>query len=93
MNWVSLNLDKTVSGFVAGFSRGLCEITVSRRNSVATVFDMIETAQRVSRFEQILTTGRLGWNGRLSGALEPAQSVARLPASQTRPTETESCNR
>ncbi len=89
MNRARFNINKAVASFVARFSRWLGEVTVRGRDLAATTLDIVETAESVAHLEQILAIGRLGWDGRLSGALEPAQRVARLHTSQTRPPETE----
>jgi len=89
MNRTRFNINKSVSSLVARLSRWFRKIAVGWRYVAATALDVIETAESVAYFEQILTVGRFGWDGRLSGALEATQSVARLHASQTRPPETE----
>jgi len=93
MNSASFNVKRADSSFVSRFSRRLAEIAVSRRYLIIPTVDIVEAAQIVTHLEQITTIRRLGWDGRLSGALEPAQSVARLHTSQTRSTETEPRNR
>ena len=82
-------INKAVSSLVARLSRCFGKIAISRRNLAATALDIVESAQCVPNFEQIATIGRLGWDGGLSGALEPTQSVACLHTRQTRPPEIE----
>ena len=93
MNGTRFNINKAVSSFVARLSRRLGKVAVSGRNLGATALDVVEPTESMAHFKQILAIGRLGRDGRLSGALEAAQRVARLHASQTRPPETEPCNR
>ena len=89
MNRGSFNINKAISSLVAWVSRCFRKITICGRNLAATALDVVETAQSMAHLEQITTVGRLGCDGRLPGALERTQRVARPHTSQTRPPETE----
>ena len=89
MNGASFNINKAVSSLVAGVSGWFRKITVGWRDLSATSLDVVETAESVAYFEQILTIGWFGWDGCLSGALEAAQRVTRLHSCQTRPSKIE----
>jgi len=93
MNGARFNINDTVSSLVAGVSRWFRKVAICGGYLGAAALDVIESTESVTHFEQILTIGRFGWDGCLSGALEAAQSVARLHAGQTRPPETEPRNR
>jgi len=89
MDWGRFNINKTVSSLVSSFSRSLRKIAIGRCDLGVTALDIVESAESVAHLEQITAVGWLGWNGRLSGALESAQRVTRLHSQQTGPPKTE----
>ena len=60
MNGARFNINKAVSSFVAWVSRFFRKIAVRGSNLIAPTLDIVESAQTVTHYEQILTIRRLG---------------------------------